>query len=120
MVLIAIPLLVIVPSSHDMSYSLCLSATFLQHGYIQMCFLFLFYDLYVLHVLCSHSSSLPPSPLPSPLLSLSVGVLPSLLSGCFLFEPWDSLSDYVHPGIACLAFQALIGWVHSWVACLVF
>ena len=25
---------------------------------------------------------------------------------CFLVEPWDSLSDYVHPGIACLAFQA--------------
>ena len=27
-------------------------------------------------------------------------------SGCFLIEPWDSLSDYVHPGIACLACQA--------------
>ena len=26
--------------------------------------------------------------------------------GCFLIEPWDSLSDYVHPGIACLTFQS--------------
>ena len=24
--------------------------------------------------------------------------------GCFLIEPWESLSDFVHPGIACLAF----------------
>ena len=24
-------------------------------------------------------------------------------TGCFLIEPWDSLCDYVHPGIACLA-----------------
>ena len=26
--------------------------------------------------------------------------------GCFLIEPWDSLSGYVHPGIPCLASQA--------------
>ena len=26
--------------------------------------------------------------------------------GCSLFAPWDSLSDYVHPEIASLAFQA--------------
>ena len=25
---------------------------------------------------------------------------------CFPIEPWDSLSGYVHSGIACLAFQA--------------
>ena len=25
---------------------------------------------------------------------------------CFPIEPWDSLSGYVHPGIACLAFRA--------------
>ena len=25
---------------------------------------------------------------------------------CFPIEPWDSLSGYVPPGIACLAFQA--------------
>ena len=25
---------------------------------------------------------------------------------CFPIEPWDSLSGYVHPGIARLAFQA--------------
>ena len=24
---------------------------------------------------------------------------------CFPIESWDSLSGYVHPGIACLAFQ---------------
>ena len=29
--------------------------------------------------------------------------------GCSLFAPWDSLSDYVHPGIACLAF-----WASEW------
>ena len=29
--------------------------------------------------------------------------------GCFLIEPWDSLSDYVHPGIACLAC-----WASNW------
>ena len=29
--------------------------------------------------------------------------------GCSLFTPWDSLSDYVHPGIACLAF-----WASNW------
>ena len=29
--------------------------------------------------------------------------------GCSLFAPWDSLSDYVHPGIACLAF-----WASDW------
>ena len=27
---------------------------------------------------------------------------PSFYPGCFLIEPWDSLSDYVHPGITCL------------------
>ena len=26
--------------------------------------------------------------------------------GCSLFAPLDSLSDYVHPGVVCLAFQA--------------
>ena len=26
--------------------------------------------------------------------------------GCSLIEPWDSLSGYMHPGIACLASQA--------------
>ena len=31
--------------------------------------------------------------------------------GCFCTEPWDSLSDYVHPGIACLAC-----WASNWAA----
>ena len=34
-------------------------------------------------------------------------------------ELWDSLSGYVHPGIACLVSGPLIGWVHSGLACLV-
>ena len=29
--------------------------------------------------------------------------------GCSPIEPWDSLSTYVHPGIACLASQSS-GW----------
>ena len=36
----------------------------------------------------------------------TIGALqPLFYSGCFLIEPWDSLSDYVYPGIACLACQ---------------
>ena len=31
-------------------------------------------------------------------------------SGCFLIEPWNSLSDYVYPGIACLACWAGVFW----------
>ena len=42
--------------------------------------------------------------------------------GCSLFAPWDSLSDYVHPGIACLAIQAWdwagAFWVNLWLASL--
>ena len=34
-------------------------------------------------------------------------------------ELWDSLSGYVHPGIAFWLSWPLIGWVHSWLACLV-
>ena len=33
-------------------------------------------------------------------------LVPPLLSSVFPIEPWDSLSGYVHPRIACLAFQA--------------
>ena len=52
-----------------------------------------------------------PCPLFSFLFSSSFSLLqgsaaPLFYSGCFLVEPWDSLSGYVHPGIACLAFQA--------------
>ena len=34
------------------------------------------------------------------------GSVDPLLSRVFSIESWDSLSGYVHPGIACLAFQA--------------
>ena len=45
--------------------------------------------------------------LPPSLLCLSqLGPCSPFCPGCFLIEPWDSLSNYVHPGIACLAFQA--------------
>ena len=84
---------------------LCLPASFLQHGYS----------------ICSYSCSMSLcSPLflalcflllllPSLSLSLSLSLLSSAVPfylGCFPTEPWDSLSGYVHPGIACLAFQA--------------
>ena len=80
-----------------MSYALCLSASFLQHGYIQLCFLFQLYDLMfpmflVLFFFLSFLSWL--------------GLCSPFYSGCFLVESWDSLSDYVYPGIACLVFQA--------------
>ena len=41
-------------------------------------------------------------------LALSESPSPSLLFYlvCFPIEPWNGLSGYVHPGIACLAFQA--------------
>ena len=42
------------------------------------------------------------------LVFLSLSLLSVLLFYlvCFPIEPWDSLSGYVHHGIACLAFQA--------------
>ena len=39
------------------------------------------------------------------LLSFVLSLCP-LLSRVFSIEPWNSLSGYVHPGIACLAFWA--------------
>ena len=39
-------------------------------------------------------------------LHLLLGFCSPFYPGCFLTEPWDSLSDYVHPGIACLVFLA--------------
>ena len=35
--------------------------------------------------------------------------------GCFLIEPWDSLSGYVHSGIACLA-----SWASDWAGAFFF
>ena len=91
-ILIVIPLLVIVPSS-----MMCLMPYASQLAFCSMgisnyasC-----PDSVTLHSLC-------------PLLSfpLSLGFCSPFYSGCFLVQPWDSLSDYVYPGIACLAFQA--------------
>ena len=96
-------LLAVVPSSMKVSYALCLSASLLQHGYILLCFLFLFLCSYVPHVLLFFSCLL--FPLHSSPLS-QLGLCSPFYSGCFLIEPWDSLSGCVHPGIACLAFQA--------------
>ena len=66
------------------------------------------YDLMFPMSLFLSPSSLAPLAL---LLSLIPwGSVVPFYSGCFLVEPWDSLSDYVYPGIACLAFQAC-DWV---------
>ena len=53
-------------------------------------------------------SPLLPSLCPALLVPLSLFLFSVLLFYlvCFPTEPWDSLSGYVHPGIACLAFQA--------------
>ena len=51
---------------------------------------------------------------------LQLGFCNPFYLGCFLIEPWDSLSGYVHPGIAFWLPKPLIGQVHSGVACLVF
>ena len=50
---------------------------------------------------------------------LAWGSVAPFYLGYFPIELWQSLSGYVHPGIACLAFQASDGWVPSGLACLV-
>ena len=86
---------------YDMSYALCLSASFLQHGYIQICFLFLFYDL-----------MFPVSFVLIPLLflvSLFFSITPTLPS-CL---NWGSAAPFypgyflLDPGIACLTMCTL-------------
>ena len=52
------------------------------------------------------SSITPTSYFLLPTSSFPGALQPPFYPGCFLIEPWDSLSDYVHPGIACLTFQA--------------
>ena len=42
-----------------------------------------------------------------------LGSVASLLSRVFPIELWDSLSAYVHPGIACLA-----SWASDWLGAL--
>ena len=41
-----------------------------------------------------------------PFILTPLGSVASLLSRVFPIELWDSMSAYVHPGIACLASQA--------------
>ena len=45
--------------------------------------------------------------------AFSCWVLQPLLFRVFSLAPWDSLSDYVHPGIACLVF-----WASNWAGAL--
>ena len=50
------------------------------------------------------------------LTSLPCSLCVLLYLECFPIEPWDSLSGYVHTGIACLAFQAS-DWVGAfWIS----
>ena len=76
----------------DLSYALCLVPSFLQHGksYILDCSLTLCSPLLLsfVTVVCS--------------LSVRSCSFPFCL-GYSPIELWDSLSAYVHPGIACLA-----------------
>ena len=92
-----------------MSYALCLLASFLQPGYILLCFLFLFLCPYVPHVLLFHHSYFLLHQLGLCSYFINWGSAVPFYPGYFLIEPWDSLSDYVHPGIACLAF-----WASDW------
>ena len=86
---------------NPMSYA---SASFLQHGYILICFLIV--------TLCSPRS--PYSLFSFLLLSLPLwGSAVPFYPECFPIEPWESLSGYVHPGITCLAF-----WASDWLGAL--
>ena len=93
MVLIALPLLVVFPGSMMclMPYACQLASCSMGISNNTSC-----PDSMTLCSLCPLFSS--------PLSSL--GFCSPFYSGCFLVEPWDSLSDYVYPMIACLAFQA--------------
>ena len=94
MILVLIRLLVIIPSSMMclMPYACQLASCSMGISNYTSC-----PDSMTLH---------SPCPLFSSPLSPFSGFCSPFYSGCFLVEPWDSLSDYVYPGIACLAFQA--------------
>ena len=93
-VLIVIPLLVIVPSSltYPMPYAWFLASCSMD-SHMLLCLLL------TLH-----------SPLLLLLSSSPLGSVVPLLSGYSPIEFWDSLSGYMHPGIACLAF-----WASDWL-----
>ena len=95
-ILIVIPLLVIAPSS-----MMCLMPYACQLASCSMGI--------SNYASCPDSDFTSLCPLFSSPLS-SPGFCSPFHSGCFLVEPWDSLSDYVYSGIACLAFQAT-DWV---------
>ena len=92
MILIVIPLLVIIPSSMMclMPYACQLASCSMGISNYASC-----PDSMTLHSLYPMFSSSP-----------SLGFCSPFYSGCFLVEPWDSMSDSVYPWIACLAFQA--------------
>ena len=103
--LVVIPLLVIIPSliMYLKPYACQLASCSMGISNYASC-----PDSMTLRFLCPCSFHLPPLLL---LLSCSVPSVPGVLqspfySGCFLVEPLDCFSDYVYPGIACLAFQA--------------
>ena len=100
LILIVIPLLVIAPSSMMCLMPYACQLTSCNMGISN-------------YASCPDSMTLIPCVLCSLLPSPSLGFCSPFYSGCFLVEPWDSLSDYVYPGIACLVF-------HSGVASLVF
>ena len=98
---VVIPFLVIIPSS-----MMCLKPYACQ---LVSCSMSVsnyapYPDSMTLHSPCTCSFLLPP------LLSLFPGFCIPFYSGCFLVEPWDNLSDYLYPRIACLAF-----WASDWV-----
>ena len=70
--------------------------------------MFLLLFLYLAFPYYFQSLRIPPG-LPCGDSSHCWGSVAPLLSRVFSIESWDSLSGYVHPGIACLAFQAS-GW----------
>ena len=111
--LVTIPLLMIVPSSWPI---LCLMpCSWLPAAWVVL------YSRLFLDLTFPLSIPLLPATLWFLLLFLSFsGVLwfPFYL-GYSPIELWDSLSDYVHPGIACLVSWASDWLVHSGLACLV-
>ena len=92
---------------YPMPYALFLASCSMGSPIFLILFLDLMFPSVVAVVLSSYSYHL-----------LGFCSLPFYL-GYSPIELWDSLSGYVHPGIACLAFQASDLQGHSGIACLV-